>query len=293
MKNKIFKIVVSTWNILPFKKLNRKFISFFPKIKYKLYKDLRYEGVMIVNFKECYFNLYNPGYTTIENEIFWNGLKDGWESVSLNIWSRLCVNSKGILDIGANTGVYSFIAASLNSKSPIYSFEPVQRTAQIFKKNLELNSFHNINLISKAVSSENSIAVFYDVKEKSQYSASLNENMLKNISNRYTYDVETVALDEYLEEHLEIDLIKLDVEMHEPEAVLGMIDLIRRNQPTMLIEVLNQDIANRLNELLGGLPYLIFSIDEKKGLKRINQIEVSDTYNVLLITQENSDLIEI
>ena len=49
---------------------------------------------MNLKYKEVKFKLFNPGYTTIENEIFWNGIENGWEKVSLKVWVDLAKNLK-------------------------------------------------------------------------------------------------------------------------------------------------------------------------------------------------------
>lgn len=288
MKHLIFLSITKFWKMLPFKKLHSRLISKFPRVKQKLYQDLRYQGEMKVSINERSFKLYNPGFTTIENEIFWNGIENGWEKVSLGIWRKLAIHSATILDIGANTGVYSLVASTVNKDAEVFAFEPVPRTSHIFKKNLELNPELNIKLIEKAVSNQNSMAEFYDLATESQYSASLNADMLARFENRVTYQVETLRLDSLLElNNKRVDLIKLDVEMHEPEAIEGMMELIKKNQPTILIEILNNDIAKRVDALLADLNYICFSIDEENPPKHIQGIQKSNFYNLLLIKEEN------
>lgn len=288
MKHSIFVALVSIWKILPFKLFHARILKTFPKILGKLYKDLRFKGVMNVNLEDKSFKLYNPGFTTIENEMFWFGLENGWEKVSLGIWRKLAIHSATILDIGANTGVYSLVASTVNKDAEVFAFEPVPRTSHIFKKNLELNPELNIKLIEKAVSNQNSMAEFYDLATESQYSASLNAGMLARFENRVTYQVETLRLDSLLElNNKRVDLIKLDVEMHEPEAIEGMMELIKKNQPTILIEILNNDIAKRVDALLADLNYICFSIDEENPPKHIQGIQKSNFYNLLLIKEEN------
>src|SRR5690606_28671555 len=97
----------------------------------------------------------------------------GWEQKSLKLWSALARNASVILDIGANTGVYSFLAAAVNPNAKVIAFEPVHRTAEIFRKNLKLNG-SEVVLHQVAVSNISAKAMFYDVDSESQYSASLN-----------------------------------------------------------------------------------------------------------------------
>ena len=139
MKHFIFVIIASFWKILPQKIYFSRLLGKDSKLKRKLYQDLRFKGVMNVSIHDVKFKLYNPGITTIENEIFWFGLKESWEKVSLDIWSILSKKSKIILDIGSNTGVYAIIAAKLNPNARVIAFEPVKRTFSVLEKNIEFS----------------------------------------------------------------------------------------------------------------------------------------------------------
>lgn len=283
MKHLIFITIIFFWKILPFKKKMSKSLNRFPGLKEKLYKDLRHNGVMKVEFESTSFHIYNPGFTTIENEIFWNGL-NGWEKISIGIWKELSKKSAVILDIGANTGIYSLIASAVNPSAEVYSFEPVKRTASLLEHNLSLNPEFNICAIEKAVSNTNGIAEFYDVDAVSQYSASLNSKMLENIPNQISYSVETIRLDDLEQlKGKKVDLIKLDVEMHEPEAIQGMINIINDHKPAILIEILTDEIGQNIETLIAGLDYEFFNIDEINEPEKVEHLQKSNHYNFLLI----------
>lgn len=286
LKHFIFKMVIGFWKFNPFKNYSKKVINILPNLKSKLYKDLRMNGVMNIPVNGSILKINNPGFTTIENEIFWNGL-DGWEKISIKIWIQLCQDSNTILDIGANSGIYSLIAAATNPKATIYSFEPVKRTIKLFRQNLDLNPEFNIKLIDKAVSNKNGSFEFYDLPHESQYSASLNKDMLSSYSNRISYLVETIKLDSFKElNQQKIDLVKLDVEMHEPEAIEGMIKLIGINRPYILIEILTNDIARKIQEQFKPLNYKFYNIDEKTDPVQSEFLTASDHYNFLFVPME-------
>ena len=126
MKHIIFKVVVIFWRLIPFKKFFSLFIKSNKYFLNKFYQDLRFKGIMQIQIESQTLKLYNPGFTTIENEIFWLGINEGWEKISLKIWQQLAINAETIFDIGANSGVYSFVANKLNSNAIIYAFEPVK-----------------------------------------------------------------------------------------------------------------------------------------------------------------------
>lgn len=294
IKHLIFSIIIQIWKISPFKLPLSKLIKQNSKIKEKLYQDLRFEGNMDIKVGETNLILFNPGFTTIENELFWNGLEEGWEKVSIDIWKKLSKEANCILDIGANTGIYSLVAASINSEAEVFAFEPVKRTAALFKTNVALNPSLNIKLFELAVSNNNGTATFYDLPTSSQYSASLNEDMLASFSNRISYDVSVIKLDDLEElKNKKIDLIKLDVEMHEPEAIEGMIEIIKANEPTFLIEILTPEIGEKVALLLESIDYCCFSIDEHNTPKYLKEITQSDFHNLLLIKKGKLNLLNL
>lgn len=286
IKQTLFRTLIFLWNLNPFKKWGASLVKRNPVFLEKMYKDLRYEGVFNVSVDHGSFMIYNPGYTTIENELFWKGLQ-GWEKISMGLWKELAKKSKVIIDIGANTGLYSLIASSVNSNAKIHSFEPVQRTAELLKINLRLNSPNKIEFHQVAVSDFSGIATFYDLDTKSQYSASLNKEMLSRFDNRLEYEVEVVRLDEFSAlDNLKVGLIKLDVEMHEPEAIEGMIGILKRDRPTLLVEILSDELGERIESQIGDMGYRYFNIDEKNPPIEVYSLTASKHYNYLLIQDD-------
>ena len=78
--------------------------------------------------------------------------------------------------------------------------------------------------------------------------------------------------------------MKIDVETHEPEVLQGFSKYLSKHRPTMLIEILNDDVGKEVNKLVLGLGYLYFNIDEDGGIRQVSEITKSDYYNYLLCT---------
>ena len=45
-----------------------------------------------------------------------------------------------------------------------------------------------------------------------------------------------------------VDLLKIDVETHEPAVLKGFLDLLRRDRPTLLIELLTDEVAAQVGD---------------------------------------------
>ena len=81
--------------------------------------------------------------------------------------------------------------------------------------------------------------------------------------------------------------------MHEPEVLEGMINVLERDKPSMLIEILNDDLGGRIEKLVSGINYYYFTIDEINEPKRTLNLKKSGMYNYLLCTKEIADKINL
>ena len=93
-------------------------MSFLPKT----FSRIPVVGKVRVPIKEKHFFMKSDGDDTIATALFWRGLK-GFEYETISIIEKLLQSDNIFFDIGANTGIYSFIAATKVHK--VYSFEPV------------------------------------------------------------------------------------------------------------------------------------------------------------------------
>jgi len=196
----------------------------------------------------------------LENDVFWKGFF-GWESNSTKLWGELCKKSNVIVDVGANTGLYSLIAKTINPASSVYAFEPVQRVFNKLEKNILLNNF-DIKCLSKALSNKDGEGIIYDSDLEHTYSVIVGMDR-SNEKDLHPVKIQTAKLDTFLLENniKNIDLLKIDVETHEPEMIEGFIKNIRKYKPTMIIEIIRDYVAISVQDQLNGLGYLYFHID--------------------------------
>ena len=122
------------------------------------------------------------------------------------------------LDVGANQGLYSIIAAQNPACIHVYAFEPIKSTASFFSKNLQLNNVDcKVFIIEKAISlisGKQQIHVFPNQSGR----ASLKPH--HNYSN--TVDIDVISskeLDEMLKENKARIVLKIDVEGSESEVL--------------------------------------------------------------------------
>ena len=256
-----------------------------------VYKHLHFHGVFETRVAGRSFKMNHHGFE-IENSLFWSGVDGGWERVSLGLWQTLCTRAKVIFDIGANTGIYAVIAKTLNPAAQVHAFEPVHRVCDRLRGNAELNDY-DITCVEAAVSDRDGPAVIYDPGGEHVLSVTVNKDMSPPGVVTTAQPITCVRLDTYIEENRlpPPDLMKIDVETHEFEVLNGLGEYLAAARPTMLIEILNDEVGENVESLVSDLGYLYFNIDERKPKPtRVPHVTKSDFYNYLLCSEAEARL---
>jgi FkbM family methyltransferase len=282
------RLAKRAYDALPFKQPLYTLLRAVIRLPEPVYRHLHFKGIFTVKVDErASFRIRHHGHL-IENELFWRGL-GGWEKTSLELWVRLCRRSRVILDVGANTGVYSLVAKAVAPQAVIAALEPVQRVFDRMRMNFELNG-GGIAAIRAAASDRKGVATLYDQGWSDHVlSVSLDPEWNKEDSNLIPVEVPCLTVMDVLDELKQpsLDLIKIDVETYEPTVLRGFIDLIRRDRPTMLVELLNDTVAAQVAELVDGLGYAYYNIDDKAWPpQRTERLSRSAHYNFLICRPE-------
>ena len=286
-KHFLFKIILFGFSKLPFNNFLALILKYFGISNHKIYKDLKFSGIFNVIFKQgdknYQFKMYHFG-GYIENETFWKGLFTTFERESGKIWMEFSKVSNVIFDIGANTGIYTLVSKSINKDSQIYAFEPSINTYKKFRKNIEFNHY-KINHFPIALGENDGEQMFYDFKLKNQTSASLSPEKSKGIKEVWEYKVKTYKLDTFIDEYKisSIDLIKIDVEMYEPQVLIGFSTYINKYLPVIFIEVLTDEVASLIYPLINQR-YDIYQLNVNSSIKKVDKFTiVAFVWNYLLI----------
>jgi FkbM family methyltransferase len=138
-------------------------------------------------------------------------------------------NQKNIIDIGANIGNHSLFFAKYINCNKIFSFEPFTKNIELFKKNL--SNYKQCILFEKALSNKKDKMVLYNSEKNNFGGLSLHKQPK---SFEVLSEIEVVTLDEF--NFTDITLIKIDVENHENEVLLGSKKTILNNKPIIVLE---------------------------------------------------------
>lgn len=294
---------------LPFKRIIASFVRR-SKLLYLLKDNQRiiianylvFEGKIKIKTETGSFFYMELGYgLQIEAMIYYFGV-NAFEDGTISLWTKLVNKSDVIIDIGANTGIYTMLASSINPKSNIYAFEPIYRVYNILEKNIKNNSLHpKVEAFKMALSDYNGVGQMYDLPVEHMYTASLNKNIHEERGQKLEATVENVevsTLDAFKQKKLlsKIDLIKIDVESHEPSVLKGMVEILKNDLPTMVVEIWNNDVGSKVEEIINIFPYEYYII-YTNSLQKVSSIKNDNPekgyLNYLICTSEIAKSLKI
>jgi len=288
------RIIKCLYNFIPFKKYFFDIIKH-SKLQESFYKHFHFKGVFKVKVdKSNSFKLFHYGYQ-IENNIYWEGLYGKYEKTSLKIWSEISKKSNIVFDIGANTGIFALVAQTVNPNAEVYAFEPIERVYNKLVLNNKINNF-DIKCYKLALSETNGQIKVFDQPLTHETTVSLERNVLESAENSQLVEIEKINLKSFIEMNQlrKIDLIKMDVEYHEYSVLKGMEEYLEKYRPNILLEIVDEEIAEKINELIKKLNYVIYDINEHTfSINKINKIQKSSFCNLLIYKNEQEvELIE-
>jgi FkbM family methyltransferase len=223
----------------------------------------------------------------IENEIYWKGFEDSHEGQSLQLWTHLIKVYKPnvIWNIGANSGTYGLLAKAISPQSEIYFFEPIPSAVQLIHENLKVNRYEGKVFDFALGDYDGKGEIYLPSGNNFPTSVTVNKNTTKEGGGFDVIDIDVHRIDSLLaEEKLQLpQLVKIDVETYEPEVLSGFGSAFPKDC-IFLIEILENEIALRLQEIFSPLNYVFYNInDRKKTFRQTEILSKSDFYNYLII----------
>ncbi|MGY6520136.1 MAG: FkbM family methyltransferase [Mongoliitalea sp.] len=195
--------------------------------------------------------------------VYWEDF-NSFEYTSLFL--ELSKNIRGFLDIGANIGYYSLLAAKQNPAIQVIAFEPAKGPLHYLRKNVEINSLNNIQIEAMALSEKEGSITFHEVRSRKypylQYNlAGTGSAAALNKGEAFTVnEVPTTTLDQFSESiNFPIDLIKMDTEGTE-HLILGKgLETLKKHLPIVICETLFQTNEVELEAIFHQLGYVCYN----------------------------------
>lgn len=134
------------------------------------------------------------------------------------------------VDIGANVGIHSFLAAKIvGERGAVIAVEPYPSNVQLLYEGILRNNLSNMRVIPNAASDRSTVF--------SLNGGTSDAYVAPAESRRYGVAyTQSIVLDEALASLPAIDVVKIDIEGHEPLALKGFAGLLRKHKPALVTE---------------------------------------------------------
>ena len=185
--------------------------------------------------------------------VVWAGFRC-WERSSVEYVAATCDRIRGFWDVGAHTGVYSLMVAAVNPAVRIRAFEPNPIVVPMLLGNLDANGLPGTIVADVALSDRTGVACL-----EIPFDVTAAEVASQGVA------IRTIRGDD-VDDGSPVDLIKIDVEGHELEVLRGMLGLLKRCRPALVIEVGDDDRLDAVESLLASIGYSSCSYFGGRGL---------------------------
>jgi FkbM family methyltransferase len=185
---------------------------------------------------------------------------------------RALKGSVVMLDIGANVGQHSL--ALYSEVDRIFAFEPNPETAARFRLNIAGNGIQNIELHEVALGDSDEIAVLGSGLEGNYGSRSLNWSLNSSSDIRVEVKAAGRYLSEIISAGMSVGLLKIDVEGHEAKVLSSLSDLLARDRPAILFELVGKEIKGGFASE-ASLRLTLYSDHRLYGLERGRSVSLA------------------
>lgn len=186
------------------------------------------------------FRLFKPKCVMVQGHRMWLDDKDTlelavhevYEPVETTLLKKLLQPGQTFVDVGANIGYYTLLAARIvGPKGKVYAFEPDLTNFTLLKKNITANGYTNVVAVNQALSSKTGKAKLYLSPSNRG-----DHRIYDSHDGRPSVEIQAASLDGYFKKlDKKVHFIKMDVQGAEAAALAGMKGLIRKNRGLKLV----------------------------------------------------------
>jgi len=214
--------------------------------------------------------------------LFFGGL-GWWEPEVLRVLPGLARLARGVVDVGAHTGLFTLMALAENPIAQAVAIEPVMANAQLLHTNLRENGLLGRCIVAVAAVADVPGIVDFDL-------GPVKVPMTASIATAGTNGVRipAVSIDSIGDWLPSIDLIKIDVEGFEHLVFQGAQKTLIKHRPTLVIECLPGSRVEEFADLWGELGYRRFHLlsDRAEPISVVQPMADAPTHNYLFVARE-------
>lgn len=183
------------------------------------------------------------------NNLSWQNLPA--EEAELLLMPFFLTKGSVFFDIGANTGIYTFNAEKYIASASINAFEPIPELHFRLRRMFRKSNIYKLALSDTIGVHNFKIPTIGEDEYKSR--GKLNTEYVERGETKCrTIKVRTSTLDSFVDENniKGIDFIKIDVEGHELQVIMGGVNTLKALRPVLQIEIEQRHYERDIKEII-------------------------------------------
>lgn len=182
-----------------------------------------------------------------------------WAEHEVRLLTSLVRPGDIVLDVGAHIGTISIpLAKAVGPEGLLIAFEAQRSVFYNLSTNVHLNGLENVLARNCMVGATAGSVSLMDIAWKDQRNSGGFSIPIGARSPQSYRGTPVIVLDDALRDLPRCRLVKMDIEGHEPEALRGMAETIRRLKPAIYLETNTEAGFVQIREMLGGFGYRLF-----------------------------------
>jgi FkbM family methyltransferase len=219
----------------------------------------------------------------VQRHVYFWGLS---EPVEAWLFLRLLSRGMTVVDGGANIGEYTLLAATaVGEAGTVHSFEPIPDNFTRLRGHVAVNGLHNVRMQQAALWDRTTTLTLGRQAGQPGHGGAWSAGAQSGT----VESVPAMSLDDYVAaEAIErVDMVKLDIEGAEPNALQGMLRTLEQDQPLLLVELHQaaraSSTAAAVMALLAPLGYRLWRIGQRpEDCGPVDEVAAMAPANVLL-----------
>jgi len=230
--------------------------------------------------KEWKCRWYPTEFDDVGHEVFWSGFRK-WEAETVPVMMDHIRRSKCFIDVGANCGIYTVLAAVINPNLRVVAIEPVPKVCAALTRNVIQNNLGpRVTILNVAASDANGTVDFHEAENTGM--SSLAPNGYRSQAGK-VIQVQCRTLDSIIAQlSIEPDFVKIDVEGFEDVVLSGASRLLEL-RPRIVLEANPDGPCGRMTEMLTRSRYALHLITDNGPERRDAIIPVAEYRNWLCL----------
>jgi FkbM family methyltransferase len=190
-----------------------------------------------------------------------------WEIWLTQYLARRVRPGMTVVDVGANYGYYTLLLAdAVGEAGQVIAVEPNPAAVALLGQSVLLNGYSGrTRIVPHALGATPGKRLLFIPDGEPKNATLVNQD---GLANGRTIETSTVTLDEITLACCKVDLVKIDAEGGEEEIVAGMVNLIQRDRPMLVLEY----NAARYSEPHAFLEILLAAYDTAEELELTGEV---------------------